>query len=179
MGIYRLEIWFNAQQNSIDWGVAEATGGGNTPFQNGGNPLAKNNGVVTITGAGNRSTFDIYVFDVTGDGVARQMQTIEIDYERAAGGPNQGRDPISWGDSLRAGMTGAQFNGDANGYTAGVGQEDTVFCAPGLTAQRRWSMASGYQGVMPGHYTFDASIVMTPPNPGQVFSFDPEMDINT
>ena len=176
MGIYRLEMWFNALADTVDWGIAQATGGGNTPFQNGGTPLAKNaNGVVTINGAGNSSTFDIYLFDVTGDGVARQLDSIQIDYERAAGGPNPGRDPISWGDSLRDGMTGAQFNGNANGYTGGVGQEDTVFCAPGLTAQRRWSMASGYQGVTPGHYTFDASIVVS----GQEYSFDPEMDVNT
>lgn len=176
MGIYRLEIWFNSPQGTIDWGIAQATGGGATPFQNGGTRLAKNNDVVSINGAGNSSTFDIYVFDVSGDGVARQLDSIEIDYERATGGSGDPRNPISWGDNLRNGMTGAQFSGTADGYTTGIGQEETVFSAPApMTAQRRWSLASGYQGVTPGHYTFDATITVS----GQEFSFDPEMDVNT
>lgn len=179
MGIYRLEIWFNALQNTIDWGIAQATGGGNTPFMNGGTPLTKNSdGVVIINGAGSSSQFDIYVFDVSGDNVERELQSITIDYERGEGSTNQGRDPIAGADALRNGMSGAQFDGKAKGQTQGVGQEDTVFCAPNLTAQRRWSLSSGYQGVQTGYYTFDASITVTPPAGGQNLSFDPEMEIN-
>lgn len=179
MGVYRLEVWFNYPAGTIDWGMAQDTAGGNPPFSNGGTALAKNSsGVVTINGAGNNSTFDIYVFDVSGDGVARDLQWIRVDYERAAGN-SSGGDPISSAGPLRAGMTGAQFSGTAGGFTSGVNQEDTIVSAPaGTTAQRRWSLDSGYVGLTPGRYTFDVDLVVTPANGGKVLAFDPEMDIN-
>lgn len=179
MGVYRLEVWFNYPAGTIDWGMAQDTAGGSPPFSNGGTALAKNNGVVTINGAGTSSSFDIYVFDVSGDNVARDLQWIRVDYERAAGNA-AGRDPIGSAESLRAGMTGAQFCGVTGGYTSGVNQEDDIFSAPsGTTAQRRWSLSSGYVGLTPGHYTFDVDLVVTPADGGKVLAFDPEMDINT
>lgn len=182
MGAYRLEVWFNYPQGAVDWGISQANTGGNPPFSNGGTGLAKNaNGVVTITGAGTNSTFDIYVFDVSNDQVSRDLQWIRVDYEKAAGNsPGQSRDPIRDAAGLRDGLTGAQFSGGANGFPSGVGQEDTIFSAPSgtPTAQRRWSLNAGYEGLTPGHYTFSVAIVVTPTGGGKVMAFDPEMDID-
>src|SRR5688500_20193239 len=103
MGAYRLEVWFNYPQGTIDWGIAQAAAGGSPPFRNGGTALPKNSqGVVTINGAGGNSTFDIYVFDVSNDQVARTLQSIQIDYEKAGGaGPGQGNNPIGDAAALR------------------------------------------------------------------------------
>lgn len=180
MGAYRLEVWFNYPLGTIEWGIAQATAGGNPPFSNGGTALPKSpGGVVTITGAGNNSSFDIYVFDTSGDGVARTMQSIQIDYEKAGGaGPGQGNNPIGDAARLRNGMTGAQFCGRADGYTSGVGQEETVFSAPtGTTAQRRWSLNAGYEGLTPGRYSFTASMTIAQGAGSKTIGFDPEMDI--
>jgi hypothetical protein len=181
MGAYRLEVWFNYPQGTIDWGIAQAAAGGNPPFSNGGTALPKNSdGVVTITGAGRNSTFDIYLFDVSGDQVARTLQSIQIDYEKAGGaGPGQGRNPIGDAAGLRNGLTGAQFSGQAGGYTSGVGQEETIFSAPAGTpaAQRRWSLIAGYEGLTPGRYSFTASTVVAEGNSNKTLGFDPEMDI--
>lgn len=178
MASFRLEVWFNYSTGASDWGMAQAAANGNPPFSNGGTALAKNNGVVSISNAGNNSSFDIYVFDVTGDGVSRDLQFIRIDYERATGNSSNAN-PIPDATGLRNGMTGQQFCGTANGYVSGVNQEDTIFSAPaGTSAQRRWSLASGYEGLTPGHYTFTIQLVVTPTGGGQTFSIDPEMDID-
>lgn len=181
MSAYRLEVWFDYPDGTIGWGIAEAAAGGNPPFSNGGTALPKNaDGVVTITGAGSNSSFDIYVFDTSGDQVARTMQSIQIDYEKAGGaGPGQGNNPIGDAARLRAGMTGAQFSGQAGGYTSGVGQEQTILSAPAGTppAQRRWSLAAGYEGLTPGRYSFTASMVINQGNDSKTIGFDPEMDI--
>ena len=186
MGTYRLEIWFDYNQQTIDWGVAQAPAQppnpGNPPFSNGGTALPKTaDGTVQITGAGNSSTFDVYVFDVTPGNAARVLQTIEIDYEVGRNPvPGQGRDPFSDASGLRSGLTGAAFAGNANGYTTGIGQENTVFCAPGKTAQRRWSLAAGFEGLSRGHYSFDGTLTVAPQGAtqGETLSFDPEMDID-
>lgn len=178
MASYRLEVWFNYATGVTGWGMAQANPGGDPPFSNGGSALAKVDDKVSIRGAGNSSSFDIYVFDVTNDGVARDLQYIRIDYERAQGNSSN-RDPISWAPALRDGMTGEQFCSRAGGYTSGVGEEEIVFSAPGTpTAQRRWSLASGYQGITPGHYTFTVQLVVTPTGSGKALFIDPEMDID-
>lgn len=181
MGAYRLEVWFNYPEGTIAWGMAQAAAGGNPPFSNGGTALPTNtDGVVTITGAGNNSDFDIYLFDVSGDQVPRTLQSIEIDYEKAGGaGPGQGNNPIGDAARLRAGMTGAQFCGRADGFTSGVGQEETILSAPAGTpaAQRRWSLAAGYEGLTPGRYSFTASMVINQGADSKTIGFDPEMDI--
>lgn len=178
MASYRLEVWFNYATGSSDWGLAQANPGGDPPFSNGGNVVPRNGSVVSVRGAGNSSSFDIYVFDITNDGVARDLQYIRVDYERAQGNSSN-RDPISSAPSLRDGMTGEQFCSRAGGYTAGVGEEEKVFSAPGTpTAQRRWSLASGYVGVTPGHYTFTVQLVVTPTGGGKALFIDPEMDID-
>ncbi len=179
MASYRLEVWFNYAQGTSGWGISQAAAGGNPPFSNGGTGLPNPGGVVSITGAGNNSSFDIYVFDVTNDGVARDLQFIRIDYERAAGNSSN-TNPVADASGLRDGMTGLQFCGTASGYTSGVGQEHTIFSAPAGTppAQRRWSLSSGYEGLTPGHYTFTVKLVVTPSGGGVTFSIDPEMDID-
>lgn len=179
MASYRLEVWFNYTTGAVSWGMAQAAAGGNPPFSNGGTGLPNPGGVVSIRGAGNNSSFDIYVFDVTGDGVARDLQFIRIDYERAAGNsPNT--NPVPDAAGLRDGMTGLQFCGTVSGYTSGVGQEHTIFSAPAGTqaAQRRWSLTQGYEGLTPGHYTFTVQLVVTPTGGGKAFIIDPEMDID-
>jgi len=179
MASYRLEAWFNYTSGDSGWGMAQALANGNPPFSNGGSALAKVNNVVSITGAGNNSSFDIYVFDVTGDGVSRELQFIRIDYERATGNASNAN-PIADAAGLRNGLTGQQFCGTAGGYSSGAGQEDTIFSAPAntLPAQRRWSLASGYEGLTPGHYTFSIQLVVTPSGQGVTFTIDPEMDID-
>lgn len=179
MASYRLEVWFNYATGAVNWGMAQAAANGNPPFSNGGTTLAKPNGVVSISGAGNNSSFDIYVFDVTGDGALRDLQFIRIDYERATGNSSNAN-PIGDAAGLRNGMTGQQFCGTASGYISGVGQEDTIFSAPAGTppAQRRWSLSQGYEGLTPGHYTFTIQLVVTPSGQGVTFSIDPEMDID-
>lgn len=181
MANFRLELWFDYNQSPpvLNWGVAQDAGGATTPFANGGTALQKVDDKVVITGAGNSSTFDIYLFDVSGDAVARDLQWIWMDYTRAQG--NSGtRNPVAESKPLRRGMTGEAFCGSAGGTTQAVGEEDTIYSAPsGTTAQRRWSLASGYEGLTPGDYFFKASIVVTPQGGGQAFSVDPEMDIET
>jgi hypothetical protein len=180
MANFRLELWFdyNASPPTLNWGVAQDAGG-DPPFSDGGTAIAKTGDKVVITGAGSNSMLDIYLFDVSGDGVARDLQWIWIDYTRAQG--NSGtRNPVAESKPLRRGMTGAAFCGSAGGTTQGVGYEDTIFSAPsGTTAQRRWSAVAGYEGLTPGDYFFKASVVVTPAGGGQAFSVDPEMDIQT
>src|SRR5688500_13338928 len=162
MGVYRLEIWFDYPGSAINWGVSQDTIGANPPFSQGGTGLAKSaDGVVTINGAGNSSSFDIYLFDVSNDQVSRDLQWIRVDYELASSGQGPDRDPIADAAGLRDGLTGPEFSGSANGFPSGVGQEDTIFSAPSGTpaAQRRWSLDSGYEGLRPGHYTFSDAIV--------------------
>ena len=165
----------------MNWGAAQANAGGDPPFSNGGTAIPQSNGSVTITGAGNSSTMDIYVFDTTGDGVSRDLQWIEVDFEKSnRGGGNSGRDPVNDATGLRTGLTGAQFSGNANGFTSGVGIEDDIFSAPANTvAQRRWSLAAGFEGLTPGNYTFTIALVVTPQGGGMAFQIDPEMDIQS
>lgn len=177
MAAFRLEVWFNYATGVSGWGMAQAAASGNPPFSNGGTALTKVGDKVSISGAGNNSSFDIYVFDVTGDGVARDLQFIRIDYERATGNSSNAN-PIADAAGLRDGLTGLEFCGTASGYTSGVGQEETIFSAPGTTAQRRWSLSRGYEGLTPGNYTFTIQLVVTPTGQGKTFSVDPEMDID-
>ena len=184
MAAYRLEIWFNYSTGTIDWGMAQANAGGSPPFSNGGTAIPRSGSTVTITGAGNSSTMDIYLFDTTGDGVSRDLQWIEVDFEKANQGVGSGRDPVQDSAGLRDGITGLAFmgaqNGGANGLTSGVGQEDTIFSAPtGTVAQRRWSMNAGFEQLTPGNYTFTVALVVTPHGVGQVFQLDPEIDIDS
>jgi len=181
---YRMEIWFNYSTGAINWGAAQANAGGNPPFSNGGSAIPKSGNTVTITGAGNSSSMDVYVFDATGDSVSRDLQWIEVDFEKANQGAGSGRDPVQDASGLRAGMTGLQFmgaqNGGANGTTQGVGSEDSIFSAPaGTVAQRRWSMNAGFERLTPGNYTFTVALVVTPHGGGQPFVIDPEMDIQS
>jgi hypothetical protein len=179
-------MWFNYTAGTYDWGVAQANdANADPPFSTGGTAIGKNpNGSVTINGAGNDSTMDIYLFDVTGDGNARDLQWILVDYEKGSGAAsNQGRDPIRDAAGLRDGMNGTSFMGAENGGAAGtqngVGQENTIFSAPSNTvSQRRWSLDGAFEQVTPGKYFFKAAFVMTPTNGGQAFQIDPEMDIN-
>ena len=179
MASYRLEVWFNYATGGVDWGMAQEVGNTNPPFEDGGTALPNPGGVVSITGAGNNSSFDIYVFDVTGDGVSRDLQFIRIDYERATGN-SLNSNPIGDANGLRDGMTGAVFCGSAAGVTRGQGEEEQIFSAPAGTpaAQRRWSLYDGYEGLTPGHYTFTVQLVVTPSGGGVTFSIDPEMDID-
>lgn len=178
MAAYRLEVWFNYSNGGVDWGLAQANAGGNPPFSNGGTAIPKTGSVVRVSGAGINSSLDIYVFDTTGDGVSRDLQFIRVDYEKAAGNSSN-QNPIPDASGLRDGLTGVAFCGTASGYTTGVGQEETVFSAPaGTVAQRRWSLAAGYEGLTPGHYTFTVQLVVTPTGGGQTFIIDPEMDID-
>ena len=184
MPAYRLEIWFNYTNQTVNWGVAQATGGGTPPFSNGGTAIAQSNNKVTITGAGNNSTMDVYVFDASGDGTTRQLQWIEVDFEKANQGSGGGNDPVQSAPGLRDGMSGADFmgaaNGGANGTTTGVGQENTIFSAPsGTTAQRRWSMTSGFTQLTPGDYTFTVAIVPSLVGGAVTLQIDPEMDIQS
>jgi hypothetical protein len=184
MAAYRLEIWFNYSTGAIDWGAAVANAGGNPPFSNGGAAIPRNGSTVSIRGAGNSSTMDIYVFDATGDGVSRDLQWIAVDFEKANQGVGGGRDPVQDASGLRGGITGAAFmgasNGGANGTTQGVGSEDSIFSAPsGTVAQRRWSLNAGFEQLTPGNYTFTVALVVTPRGGGQPFVIDPEMDIQS
>jgi hypothetical protein len=191
MANYRLEIWFNYRNEKVDWGVALANPGGNPPFSNGGTPLSKNGNKVTLTGIPNDSVpFDIYLFDNTGDTVARQLQWFALDYEEASTpAPGQvGRDPISDAESLRTGQDGDTFMGlgagGRNGNTSGQGSENNITCAPGTPlAERRWSADIGYGETLasPGNYQFTAAFVIGSPSEGSVkgFTVDPEMDIQT
>ena len=183
MAAFRMEIWFNYATGSIDWGVATDTSSATPPFSAGGAAIPRNGNKVSVTGAGNTSTMDIYVFDITADGVSRDLQWIQVDFENKSGNNSGGgRDPVSSAPNLRTGMTGASFMGGtfgANGTTQGVGTEDDIFSAPaGMVAQRRWSLSAGFTQLTKGDYEFDIAMVVTPHGvDAKAFSTDPEMDI--
>jgi len=191
MPAYRLELWFDYNAQSLNWGAAVANA--NAPGYNPANPFATGgsaiqqstvNGkqVVTITGAGNNSTMDVYLFDVSGDGVSRDLQWIEVDFEKANQGAGGGSNPDADAAGLRTGLSGLAFmgasDGGANGTTTGVGQENTICNATTLTAQRRWSGQNGFESLTPGNYTFTVACVVTPHNGGLALQIDPEMDIS-
>ena len=181
MSLYRLELWFDFSSTStqLNWGISKANTANDPTFANGGTAMPAPGGVVTIPD-GTTSQFDIYLIDVTNDGVERMLSSIEIDWEAASG--SNGRDPVSGARNLRNGMNGQQFCGTADGYTT-TPTELTVFSvSPNLVGQRRWSLADGFEQLTDGHYTFTGNTTVclkTDVNQSKQFTFDPEMDINS
>lgn len=180
MSRYRLELWFdfNNPSTQLNWGISKANVASDTTFSEGGTAMAAPGGVVTIPD-GTTSNFDIYLIDVTNDGVSRMLNSIEIDWEAAPG--STGRDPVSGARNLRNGMNGQQFCGASEGYTT-TPTELTVYSAsPNVVGQRRWSLADGFEQLTVGHYTFtgNTTVCLTNDvNQSRQFTFDPEMDIN-
>jgi hypothetical protein len=183
MSMYRLEMWFDMANPAVfQWGVVKSNNSG-PGFGGGGTPLPKvpkgpfNVPTVTIPD-GTTSTFDVYLFDASTDGVARDLLSIKVDYEDADD-PNPGN-PISWAPALRAGMTGDQFNSNKAGYKRG-GPEEQIWSlgTPAKDTQRRWSIGAGYLGLVDGKFKFCATVVVAPANTtnGTPLTFDPEMDV--
>lgn len=195
MPAYRLELWFDYNNKTLDWGMAVANPGGPPPFANGGTAITptlytdpKGKKRKKVSFPGENSTIDVYVFDVTSPpNVVRVLDFIQVDFEKAnPGQPGQGNNnnPAPDAPAIRQGLPGLDFNGaangGANGTTLGTGQENTIYSSPTpLTAQRRWSGQDGYETLTPGNYTFTVVIRVTDPSNGQIqLNIDPEMDIS-
>lgn len=186
MSRYRLELWFYSQEGGPDpalfWGIAKANVDDDVTFSQGGTPIANVNNVVTIPD-GSSSSFDIYLIDASSDNVARNLDFIKIDYETAPNFNSSNKDPLADAPGLRAGMTGAQFNGPqtgAAGYTGTTGELTVWSTTSQIVGQRRWSLANGFEGLTDGHYAFTGTVTVSLASNSssvQTFSFDPEMDI--
>jgi hypothetical protein len=174
MSYYRLEMWFDANEPKapsgrykLHWGLAVSPSSASGPFVPEGKTVVNGKKVITIPD-GTTSSIDFLVFDVTNDGVQRTVNTLTVNFT-CNGSASY---PFVDASQLASGYTGqggTQTNNAAK-----------IYCKPSLQPAWAWEWGPGMQPfTQTGDYLFTGSAQIGIPGGTAVFTFDPEMEIDS
>jgi hypothetical protein len=169
MANYRMELWFNFDDNSSGWGVVKHPDNSSKRTV-----LPVTNGVVTITD-GPSSSLDITVFDASSSGT-HSLDYVDVDFEIASQSQSgQTANPVADAPNLRAGETGSQFSSNPSTNN----QEIYSYPSGTKTALEGWDSNNSFESLSVGNYTFTVTLKSTPTGgTQQTFTIDPEFDID-
>jgi hypothetical protein len=170
MANYRMELWFNFDDNSSGWGVVKHPDNSSKR-----EVMTITDGVVTITD-GPSSSLDIKVFDASSSGT-HSLDYVDVDFEIATDSqPGQTANPVADAPTLRGGETGGQFSSNPSASN----QEIYSYPTGTKTALEGWDSNNSFESLTLGNYTFTVTLKSTPAGATQqTFTIDPEIDIES